>query len=86
MEILLNVIDTDGSREGFHLEITRELTEAVSVPVIASGGAGAPEHFVTVFRETEASAALAASIFHDGSFTPGSLKDHLRRCGIEVRP
>jgi cyclase len=61
-------------------------TDAVSVPVIASGGAGSPDHFVEVFSRTRASAALAASIFHDGSQTPGSLKGHLSRHGIEVRP
>jgi len=85
-EILLNVVDTDGGRGGFHVEITREVTKAVNVPVIASGGAGSPEHFVEVFRDTEASAALAASIFHDGSWTPQALKDHLRERGVAVRP
>ena len=68
-EILLNVIDSDGGRDGFDLAITGEIAAAVSVPVIASGGAGGPEHFVDVFRQTGASAALAASIFHDGSWT-----------------
>jgi len=85
-EILLNVIDTDGGRRGFAVEITKRVAASVDVPVIASGGAGAVEHFVEVFRSTEASAALAASIFHDGSWTPRSLKKHLARHGIEVRP
>jgi cyclase len=85
-EILLNVIDADGSRNGFAIDITRQVEEAVPVPVIASGGAGSPDHFVEVFRNTGASAALAASIFHDGSWTPARLKEHLRRNGIEVRP
>jgi cyclase len=85
-EILLNVIDADGSRDGFAIDITRTVADAVSVPVIASGGAGSPDHFVEVFSRTRASAALAASIFHDGSQTPGSLKGHLSRHGIEVRP
>jgi cyclase len=85
-EILLNVIDTDGSRRGFGIEITREVAASVRVPVIASGGAGEVEHFVEVFKQTEATAALAASIFHDGSWTPTGLKRYLGRRGIEVRP
>jgi cyclase len=85
-EILLNVIDADGGRNGFAIDITRAVADAVSVPVIASGGAGSPDHFVEVFRETAASAALAASIFHDGSWTPQNLKALLRRHDIEVRP
>ena len=84
-EILLNVIDADGTRNGFALEITREITDLVTVPVIASGGGGRPEHFVDVFRQTGASAALAASIFHDDSWTPDSLKNVLRESDIEVR-
>jgi cyclase len=84
-EILLNVIDTDGAREGFSLEITGRVASAVSVPVIASGGAGCADDFANVFRKTDASAALAASIFHDGSWTPNRLKQHLRQYGIEVR-
>lgn len=84
-EILLNVIDADGGRSGFAIGITRDVARSVTVPVIASGGAGSPEHFVEVFRETEASAALAASIFHAGTWTPRSLKARLRDQGIEVR-
>lgn len=84
-EILLNVIDSDGGRDGFDLAITGEIAAAVSVPVIASGGAGGPEHFVDVFRQTGASAALAASIFHDGSWTADRLKRHLQEHDIEVR-
>jgi len=84
-EILLNVINTDGSRRGFAVEITRAVADAVTVPVIASGGAGSPEHFVEIFRETDASAALAASVFHDDSWTPRTLKQFLRQAGIEVR-
>jgi cyclase len=85
-EILLNVIDADGGRDGFAVPITAEIADAVRVPVIASGGAGSPEHFAEVFGETGASAALAASIFHDGSWTPKRLKRYLGECGIEVRP
>jgi len=85
-EILLNVIDADGGRNGFALPITRSVVDAVRVPVIASGGAGSAEHFLEVFRETGVSAALAASIFHDGSWTPARLKGFLGDRGIEVRP
>jgi cyclase len=84
-EILLNVIDADGSRDGFAVDITGRVADSVGVPVIASGGAGSPEHFVEIFRETQASAALAASIFHDGSWTPAALKRYLARHDIEVR-
>ncbi len=84
-EILLNVIDTDGTRGGFGIDITREISAAVTVPVIASGGGGEASHFVDVFGETEASAALAASIFHDGTWTPDMLKRELRSEGIKVR-
>jgi cyclase len=85
-EILLNVVDTDGGREGFEIGITRRVAELVPVPVIASGGAGEVRHFERVFSQTEASAALAASIFHDGTWTPERLKGRLRALGIEVRP
>ncbi len=84
-EILLNAIDTDGHRNGFSLDITAEVSATVNVPVIASGGAGAPEHFAQVFANTGASAALAASIFHDGSWTPNKLKQYLTYREIEVR-
>jgi len=84
-EILLNVIDADGTRGGFALDITREVADSVCTPVIASGGGGDPSHFVEVFRETGASAARAASIFHDDSWTPDALKKILRESDIEVR-
>ncbi len=84
-EILLNAIDTDGVCGGFSLDVTQAVSAAVSVPVIASGGAGSVEDFVDVFRKTEASAALAASIFHSGEWTPDSLKLRLGAEGIEVR-
>ncbi len=84
-EILLNVIDTDGQRQGFSIEITDAVSRAVRVPVIASGGAGNAEDFVELFRKTRCSAALAASVFHDGSWTANRLKEVLRGHGIEVR-
>ncbi len=84
-EILLNVIDSDGQRRGFGIDITAKVSQGVSVPVIASGGAGAPEHFVEVFERTAASAALAASVFHDGSWTSMALKQLLSKRGVEVR-
>jgi len=84
-EILLNAIDTDGQREGFSLDITDAICRAVNVPVIASGGAGGAKHFVAVFQQTSVSAALAASIFHDGSWTSNRLKQVLAEHGIEVR-
>ena len=84
-EILLNAIDTDGHRNGFSIDITASVSAAVSVPVIASGGAGAPEHFAQLFSKTGASAALAASIFHDGSWTSTKLKQYLTYRDIEVR-
>lgn len=85
-EILLNAMDSDGGRSGFSIELTARVADAVRVPVIASGGAGNVDHFVEVFRETGASAALAASIFHDHSLSPRTLKGQLLEQGIEVRP
>jgi cyclase len=84
-EILLNCIDTDGVRGGFELELTAAVVAAVEVPVIASGGAGTPRHFVDLFMQTGAHAALAASIFHDGTTTPQAVKSALRAAGVEVR-
>lgn len=84
-EILLNAIDTDGARDGFSIDITREVADAVSVPVIASGGAGSAAHFASVFAETGASAALAASIFHESIVTPNGIKTALAEEGIPVR-
>ncbi len=84
-EILLTSMDSDGVRTGFDCELTRAVARAVNVPVIASGGAGKPEDFVRVFQEGEAAAALAASIFHDGTYTVNDLKDYLGAHGIPVR-
>jgi imidazole glycerol-phosphate synthase subunit HisF len=84
-EILITSMDTDGVRGGFDCELTRAISRATKVPVIASGGAGKPEHFERVFTDGEADAALAASIFHYGTYTVGDLKDYLDRAGIPVR-
>jgi cyclase len=84
-EILLTSIDRDGSRGGFDCRLTRAVVSAVSIPVIASGGAGTFEHFAEVFTEGEADAALAASIFHFAEHGVAELKQFLRQRGIPVR-
>ena len=83
-EILLTSMDTDGTKEGFDIPLTKAVAEAVEVPVIASGGAGKPEHFYEAFN-AGAEAALAASIFHYGEYTVGELKRFLAERGIPVR-
>jgi len=86
-EILLTSMDRDGMREGYDLELTRMVTRRVSVPVIASGGAGTKEHFAEVLGEGGgADAALAASLFHFGELTVPDVKRHLQEQGIAVRP
>jgi cyclase len=84
-EVLITSMDTDGVQGGFDCELTRAISRATRIPVIASGGAGKPEHFVQVFTAGEADAALAASIFHYGTYTVQDLKEHLDRAGIAVR-
>jgi len=84
-EILLTSMDADGTLAGFDLELTRAVSQAVSVPVIASGGAGKLEDFYTVLSEGGADAALAASLFHDGVLTIGAVKDYLAERGVPVR-
>jgi cyclase len=84
-EILLTSMDTDGVQQGFDCELTRTVSRATRIPVIASGGAGGPDDFVRVFSDGEADAALAASIFHYGTFTVSDLKAELDRHGIPVR-
>jgi cyclase len=84
-EILLTSMDTDGVQQGFDCELTRAVSRATHIPVIASGGAGGPDDFVRVFSEGEADAALAASIFHYGTYTVSDLKEELDRHGIPVR-
>ena len=84
-EILLTSMDRDGTREGFDLPLTRAISEAVTVPVIASGGVGNLEHLADGVIEGKADAVLAASIFHFGEYTIEQAKQHLRSRGIEVR-
>ncbi len=84
-EILLNSIDRDGTNLGYDLELVQAVSEAVSIPVIASSGAGSPEHFYEVFAETRAEAALAAGIFHRREVEIPELKRYLRERGVEVR-
>ena len=84
-EILLTSMDADGTKAGFDLEMTRAVTQAVSIPVIASGGCGSLEHFAQVFEETGCDAALAASLFHFGELTVPQVKEYLRGRGLPVR-
>jgi imidazole glycerol-phosphate synthase subunit HisF len=84
-EILLTSMNTDGTKTGFSIEITREITRLLNIPVIASGGAGSMEHFKEVFNETNCSAALAASIFHFGEISIPDLKMYLLTEKIFVR-
>ena len=84
-EILLTSMDADGTKAGFDLEMTRAVTQAVSIPVIASGGCCTLEHFAQVFQETGCDAALAASLFHFGELTVPQVKDFLRDKNIPVR-
>jgi cyclase len=84
-EILLTSMDRDGTREGFDLALTRAVSDAVGVPVIASGGVGSLEHLAEGVIEGHADAVLAASVFHFGEFSVRQAKEHLRSRGIEVR-
>lgn len=84
-EIVLNCMRRDGVRTGYDIDHTAEVVEAVSVPVIASGGAGAPEHFRDAFVEAGATGALAATVFHDRLIAIQQLKEYLASCGIEMR-
>lgn len=84
-EILLTSMDRDGTGDGYDIELTRQLSEAVEVPVIASGGAGNLDHLVDVLKEGKASAVLAASIFHFGTYSIAQAKDYLEQNGIPVR-
>ena len=84
-EILLTSMDTDGTKDGFDIALTRAVTDAVHVPVIASGGAGTLEHFYDVFTQAGADAGLAASIFHYQEYTVKQVKEYLKERGVAVR-
>ena len=84
-EILLTSMENDGTKNGFAVELTKEISNSVHIPVIASGGAGTMEHFATVFRNGDADAALAASIFHFGEIAIPDLKRYLQQQNISVR-
>ena len=84
-EIVLNCMSRDGVRTGYDLSHTSEVVGAVSVPVIASGGAGTPEHFRDAFLQAQVSGALAATVFHDRLIAIPQLKEYLASCGIEMR-
>jgi imidazole glycerol-phosphate synthase subunit HisF len=84
-EILLTSMDRDGTRDGYDLELTRAVADAVRIPVIASGGAGTAEHLRAALDEGHASAVLAASIFHFGDLTIGEVKEYLAGKGVRVR-
>ena len=84
-EIVLNSIDADGTRAGYEIELTRMISQAVPVPVVASGGGGIPAHLSQVLKEGQADAALIASMVHSGEYTVGSIKDALAKDGVPVR-
>ena len=84
-EILLNCIDKDGTNSGFDIELVKHISENVSIPVIASSGAGKVEHFSEVFEKTDVEAALAAGIFHRKEVPIEAVKKHMRERGIETR-
>ncbi|MCA3624891.1 MAG: imidazole glycerol phosphate synthase subunit HisF [Methylobacterium sp.] len=84
-EILLTSMDRDGTKAGFDLALTRTIAEAVTIPVVASGGVGTLDHLVEGIKVGKASAVLAASIFHFGTFTIGEAKNHMARAGLPVR-
>ena len=84
-EVVINCMKRDGVRTGYDIAHTKAIVEAVDVPVIASGGAGAPEHFREAFAKAGASGALAATVFHDRLISIPDLKEYLATCGIEMR-
>ncbi len=84
-EIVLTVMDADGTKDGYDIEITRAVAEAVEIPVVASGGAGGPEHMCQAVTAGKADAALAASIFHYGTYTVGQVKQYMADRGVPVR-
>ncbi len=85
-EILLTSMDRDGTRQGFDIPLTRTIADAVTVPVIASGGVGTLDHLAAGICEGHATAVLAASIFHFGEFSIGEAKSHMAQAGVDIRP
>ena len=85
-EICLNSIDADGTKDGYEVDLTRMISEAVSIPVIASGGGGNCEHIVEVFKEGKADAALIASMVHYGEYTCSGIKEYVSSKGVKMRP
>jgi len=84
-EFLVTSMDRDGTKDGYDIELTRAISERVNVPVIASGGAGTPNHLLEVFTDGKADAALAASIFHYNQYPVSVVKDFLRKAGVTIR-
>jgi len=84
-EIMLTSMDKDGTVGGYDIELTRTIVRSTNIPIIASGGAGNPEHMRAALQEGEADAALAASIFHYGQYTVGKVKSYLRKAGVNIR-
>lgn len=84
-EIVVNSVDADGTRQGFELRLTRLIAESVPVPVVASGGAGTPDHLVEVFKEAHADAAIVAGMIHTGEYTIPRIKAHLAAAGVPIR-
>jgi len=84
-EIVVNSVDADGTRAGFNLDVTRRIAEAVGVPVVASGGAGRPEHLVAAFREGYADAAIIAGMVHSGDYTIADIKKAMSDAGVPTR-
>jgi cyclase len=85
-EILLTSMDADGTKDGYDIELNAAVSEALNIPVIASGGAGTIDHMVEVLAKGKADAVLAASIFHFGEYTVADVKAHLAKSGVPVRP
>jgi imidazole glycerol-phosphate synthase subunit HisF len=84
-EIVVNSVDADGTREGFELRLTKIIATNVGVPVVASGGAGTPQHLIDVFQQAHADAAIVASMVHMGDYTIAAIKEELDRAGVPVR-
>lgn len=85
-EFLVTSMDRDGTKDGYDLELTCAISERVNVPIIASGGAGKPEHFLEAFTKGKADAALAASVFHYNNYPIPVVKEYLRKMGVTIRP